>query len=733
VIVFLWLQVREFQCFNFVFELSCIELVALVDHWNQFRSPAVLIAVDVIVQRAMYELSDKFMKKSVTDESSNDRELNKSNHSKNNSFSASIAESQENIDNCISILSTVAIPLCMKLQNNLWNLAFLDPVNSTYAKMHTLNRQLQELLSWTSLVEQAPIPDSFMEMLRFQVEEGVKLTTPRSMAALEIFDSILLSCINEGNTVVNLNALNPTSIDFISNVENKMIFILKKQLSEEIAVKRCGSNVMATSFFETGIELDYDILNILPKPSSENQASPPSVGSAANKEEEEQSIKELESVVQVELLYEAALKHVKACVKDFTVGVNEFIKYMENPTPVDPMNAMMNNNMNSLNNSNHGVDRGGGGGAGGVGIATPAAERPPMHYLKNLTNLVVLDAEEIHNLGEKCLMGILERKNERITNHYPILQLVLNKIENYYEESERDEKAKTSNLRKIIKSLEKTFKDQSNNLSGHGNNNNQNNVFQNVKSITNRSRFIILKFQSYDARNRQPINFTLSLESPLPLQGTELLRNILKYDSTGKLKLFLNTIKKFVKSHRIYDPINGFLSIFTWYVMGIHMLIKFKYLFYVHGKSFLDSNYSDGNFPQMNLEQKNFQYMCLTQLSRTSIMELLDKFFRYYVEEFDTFKNIVSIRNVYHPVDCSPLPLMTKTVWKKNPVLWRLSVEDPCDPVNVNPPNVGSVTGSKNAFDLGSSLSRPGQLTVRKNPLFLFVFYHLNYFSPLDL
>jgi DNA polymerase sigma len=131
----------------------------------------------------------------------------------------------------------------------------------------------------------------------------------------------------------------------------------------------------------------------------------------------------------------------------------------------------------------------------------------------------------------------------------------------------------------------------------------------------------------------------------------------------------------------------------------------------------------------MNIEQKNLQYLCLTQLSRSSIMELLDKFFRYYVEEFDTFKNVISIRNLFHPMDCTPIPLLNKSIWKKNPVLWRLSIEDPCDPIILSNNNDATSpranSSSSTAFDLGSSLSRPGQLTVSSSSSSHFYFFRL--------
>lgn len=627
----------------------------------------------------MYELSDKFVKK-----------IDLQGFDIQNHF-----DSQQNIEDCISLLSTTAIPLCVRLQNNYqWNLSYLDPSNSTFTKMHTLNRQLQELLAWTSLSGQAAIPDSFVEMLRFITVHhdtgngtnggNMKMTTPRSMATLEMFDNLLVTNINEGGG--NNNNLIP---DFIASVENRMIHFLKKGAAgsnlpmnqnpysnpstnvpcfDDTNVKRCGCNVIGMSFYE-GIDLDYVALCLLP------QSPRRSPSTEAN---EEAILKELESVVEVELLYEGALKHLRACIKDCSVATNEFISNLMKPPSM----------MNDSNNN--------------VQIMDPSyVPRPSIHILQSLSNGIVLDAEEIHNAGEQFINSCSTIKSDRILNRFPILSALLNKIEAYHEEIDREEKGRISNLRRIVKNYEKLFRE---------------NGFNNVRSITNRCRFVQLKFIVYDNRyHRQNIGFTINLDSLLPIQGTELLRNIIKSDTTGKIRIYLNTIKKFIKSHKIHDSSNGYLSLFGWMIMALHVLIKFKYLFYIHGKSYClppsSSNNNStndggdislgGGFPGMTSQDVELRNVCVNQLHRTSIMELLDRFFRYYVEEFDTFRHVVSIRNVND--------VITKASWKKNPVLWRLSVEDPCDPL-----------GTKNAYDLGGTISRPGQLTVSLDKLLLF-------------
>jgi hypothetical protein len=193
----------------------------------------------------MYELSDKFVK-------GNDLSEIEINHIAN--------DSQESIEDCISLLSNLAIPLCTKLQSQ-WNLGYLEPSLSSYSKMHTLNRQLQELLSWTSLVGQTAIPNSFVDVLRYQINENISVTTPRSMQVLEIFDNILVNHLNEG--VAGAGGGSNQSSDFIANIESKMVSLLKRSINDDCNVKRCGSNVIGTSFYEN-CEFDYVILSLLP-------------------------------------------------------------------------------------------------------------------------------------------------------------------------------------------------------------------------------------------------------------------------------------------------------------------------------------------------------------------------------------------------------------------------------------------------------------------------------------
>lgn len=94
----------------------------------------------------MYELSDKVVREDST--------LN------NNSGQTTLAVT--NIDRCVSLMSTLVIPLCEKV---LWRFHLTEVPGVAVArfteKVQTLSRQLQELTAWTSFQGQQQVLQTF--------------------------------------------------------------------------------------------------------------------------------------------------------------------------------------------------------------------------------------------------------------------------------------------------------------------------------------------------------------------------------------------------------------------------------------------------------------------------------------------------------------------------------------------------------------------------------------------
>lgn len=101
----------------------------------------IVLAVDVVVQRAMYELSDKVAKAGRSSE---------------------VQSSARDIDRCVSIMSTLVVPLCESI---LRSFALTDipgfSVSRFTEKVQTLSRQLQELTAWSSFYGQQKVRQSF--------------------------------------------------------------------------------------------------------------------------------------------------------------------------------------------------------------------------------------------------------------------------------------------------------------------------------------------------------------------------------------------------------------------------------------------------------------------------------------------------------------------------------------------------------------------------------------------
>jgi len=197
--------------------------------------------------------------------------------------------------------------------------------------------------------------------------------------------------------------------------------------------------------------------------------------------------------------------------------------------------------------------------------------------------------------------------------------------------------------------------------------------------------------------------------NPMPIQMTQLLYDYITLDPSGKVRDYLQTIKLFASSHHISDPAGGYLSITAWYVMALHVLLKHKLVPNIHmSRLYRHTKEGGGVATTVTISPRPPTPVTLTEdqqavLVETPLLVLLDLFFRYYVEQIDIFSSIVTLRDEGS--------LMPKSKWPANPVLWRISIEDPFE----------SVGGFVKPYDLGCTLSRPGQLTVLI--LFFFIYF----------
>lgn len=694
-------------------------------------SPSIIIALDIIVQRAMYEISDK-LNNNISEIIKLGQENSPSEHNLNLS---------KPLENCVSFLTHITLPLCNLFQN-LFSLQFLgNGSNCLGYKMITLNRQLMELISWTSLIGQSLLPVTFPYSILSNKQndnqslvektindDSLKQSSSPSSFNTQKVESIsfenfkkITSILDDG-LISHIFSKVPTAEEDIKNkknfnnfpkknpiringsVSNDQYFLnsISKILQQKLfkvtkvnsKILNVGSSIMnfSPTYLQPGnntnqyvypTTLDFVSTSVIDNDLPINNFSPisnplPKDNSTSLEQfwrpKLRNNIINIKHLIESELNLNESKKHCKACLKDFEesiinfsnllrneiLGTNQFIKSDEKSLNSQHINALINSLKNDF----------------------------------NITNQVV----------EKILVEI----NSKLINKfkmYPSLESLLKKFDQSIYIYESKKKEHHNHLKKIVRNLEKEFKETPNT-----------NIL-NPKSIWNRSRFIYLSFDveksflvndSSDSRQYPVsclINCNLYLEDRLPFLGHQLILLYINFDNSNKLLNFFHLVNHFVHAHGIVDSSKGFLSMFTWYVMIIHFLLKKKIVPFLH--NFIYDNHhqlfnpnSKVTFP-IDSNQDYSEYY--SKIANVSLTELLDEFFRYYVEEFDTFSSIITIRpnalviNKYNPMNSS------STFPSPNCVMWRLSIEDPfLDPCSIYPP------------DLGSSLSRPSQLTTFK-------------------
>lgn len=537
----------------------------------------------------MYELSDKVTRKESAIDS--DYSVLLSSHAN--------MEGMRHIENCVNIMHNLTIPLCHAEQAAA-GLGYLLEANAQHSigcKMSTLNRQLQELLSWTTLQGQSKLPINFPEGAGPQPVETV-------------IDQALAMTIDEN--MVSLHE------DVAMLIVMKFSKIIPQHMGVQTTIQKCGAASFPTFFSEEMFTLDFAV--------NTNERA----GILKTDDPELAALHSLsEKVVHFEVAIDAAIKHLKACMKDFLSTSMDILRQIYQNFP-------------------------------------------------ELSVRWEKDVEMMQSIGHQLMEQFAGMKTMR-HNQYPLLMATVNKYEQMQDYLERDEKDRIAQLRKVAKSLERACRDAG---------------FLEVKNENSRARFVNLKMLSFDSSSYQSVPCMVILDSQLPVIATKFLAEYMSLDGSGKLRLYFDAIKKFIKSHGICDTSKGFLSSFAWMVLGLHVLLREQLIPNIHGAFVASySNTTGVVSPVPPMDQ--LRRTTTERLANVSIIQLLDRFFRYYVEEFDLFAAVVSLRNQGD--------VLPKTMWKKGAVLWRLSIEDPFE-----------LAMNRCACDLGSTLSRPGQLTTFK-------------------
>jgi hypothetical protein len=194
------------------------------------------------------------------------------------------------------------------------------------------------------------------------------------------------------------------------------------------------------------------------------------------------------------------------------------------------------------------------------------------------------------------------------------------------------------------------------------------------------------------------INDSGVLDPYLQLAG--LYNTYLNYEkSSARLRVYFSCILQFAKSHSLADPDAGTLSIEAWLVLGLHVLLYYDIIPNLHSTpTTLETSFM-GLESNSEASSDKVEGSPPRQIDDYSIIALLELFFRYFTEEFDVLGSIISIRGKGEYI-------LPKNSWRIDPpILWRFCIEDPFEKCvdNISKP-----------YDLGSTLTRPGQIQVFK-------------------
>lgn len=563
------------------------------------------------------------------------------------------------------------IPLCGKIQKNL-GISVPSPESPLLlgSRVQTLNRQLQELLAWTKFEGQNRVPQlfpgSFANPSLPDTMSSARSTGSMGgvgggisrlpLAVLHQYDDALLSILREEESNSN-NSNNVAGI--VDAASRRLNHVLSTQCGVNVDILPVGAmEAGLASFPEKGqVEIDW----IASLPAYYHQSGATTVPLTSDQRNSyQQLLKQLEEILDLENTSELALKHLKACFKDF----------------VNLVNGFADNIQNSSQDSQ--------------GLWGPA-------YLNRSLKLLRHEAESLILAGEDLSAVASQWKMHRLRSH-PLLAQALSKVEETNDILEKTDKERCTTVKKLCKTWEKSMRDAGG--------------FNQIRSLTTKTRFYQVRCTMNLPGLRSVVSSSILVDTSVPLQTTRWIEFYVKLDRSGKVKAFLDLIRLYVRSHRICDPSAGFLSPFAWMVLAFHLLFRCDLLPNLHDEiyakddehaverflaSILDPTGSANVLGGVRNEPKVLPKEYQERLAGITLIELLDRFFRYYVEVLDIFQSVITLRGQ------GEVRKKSECACKASPVLWRLCIEDPFESEY-----------QSGGYDLGQSLSRSGQLTVRR-------------------
>lgn len=535
-------------------------------------------------------------------------------------------------------------------------------------------------------------------------------TATEIVTALKLKDATLCEVLRQIGSG-GMHAKMPHDLE--SSIQLNLHKVIHQSISGDCSIVLCGATVLGLSDAQSKIKLDFAALAAPYHTNTHDLSVEEQRADLARYYEVQEQMRELERAVEGDKLTEIAWKHLKACARDFHTQSQDYIIKLTSSAENQGQGRNFNHgghnngydyqnhhtqhhsNSNSNNYHNKYVLQPPQYGEraytnpqypGGAGTSPTAGSLPPELILE-----IAEDAECIRKIGDALVEKYFAQRMER-TASAPIINQILRKVEEIQESQEKAERERVNFVRKFSKSLDRVLKD---------------NRYLYVRMVSNKARFTHINFEHQVAPHLQ-VSVNVIGCNPLPVQMTELVSDYINLDGTGKVRDFLQTVKLFASSHHISDPASGYLSSTAWYVMALHVLLKNGLLPNLHHNRLFgafkpttpqsnNSNSSTPNHPTNTNHTNNSTTTTTTtitntqplsartttprapytprelpneyreRLQGTSLLVLLDLFFRYYVEQVNLFTSVVTLREQG--------ALLPKVEWPANPVLWRLSIE----------------------------------------------------------
>ena len=609
-------------------------------------------------------------------------------------------------------------------------------------KVLTLTRQLSELISWSSSHSQARVP-AFIPPGKFspvrtqlkdqyftdiEKSEGMYTSTTNNNSSSSNINSSTSSITqNNQNTTTNsnnkhnihtsephvmqyINKLSPHSYkeiisnlynkdqmlsnvilelssaqlinnnnttDNIQNLYNNINNIIKKYIQQDSELYTTGSNIL--QIYDIIGKIKIDFLSLL-TPYNKNIYD-------FSKNEQKEIIKiqqnnnnlinNMEKTVEYSKLTEIAWKHLKACVRDFHTLAAEYIIKLTNNNNSSNNNSSS-SNYNNYSNNNTTIYRNNNTTTSTTTSSSTNQLPPPPELILQIAD----DSEVIYKIGNNIIEKYYNQRIQYIHNN-SILTIINNKIIEINNNNEKDEKERINFIRKICKNLDRVLKDQR---------------YLYVRTVTNKTRFIHLNFETYinnnntnnnNNNNNNTIQCNIFPCTTIPLHMTKLLNSYILLDRSNKIKDYFQTIKLFISSHNICDPAGGYLSTTAWYCMGLHVLLYYNILPNIHihtlyigcdihtttttsttNNNCINENSTNNTTSSTDNDNipDTLSNEYIDSLAEIPLLVLLDLFFRYYVEVVNIFTSIITLRDGENM-------LLPKVKWPNNAVLWRISIE----------------------------------------------------------